>query len=357
MKSAHRKIHVDVFGNASGASGWATHSVGYAQALNKVTPVSFRAGRRVALRGLFGPLRMPLLRGLRKDPGQFGVVISGTPSYAEPSSRWIVWETTELPEAQQQLCSSTQFLWTPSSWGRQNLISNGIDPARVAVVPEGVDADFFRPGSQREGRFRFLMVGKWERRKHTEGLLRAFTEEFGQHENVELYLHAHNAYIPGFSLKKRVEDAGFSNNGNIVLGAPCAMPALRQLYQSANCFVLPTRAEGWGLPILESMACGVPAIVTNYSAPTDFVSEENGYLVNVARMVEAHDEDFNIHTGLWAEPDIGHLRHQMRTAFENRAALAEKGRLARLTAERFTWGNAATISLETIRQHLSTLGK
>lgn len=182
-------------------------------------------------------------------------------------------------------------------------------------MPEGVNTEFFKPSPKKEGRFRFLMVGKWETRKFTEGLLHAFVKEFSTREPVELYLHAHNSYIKGFSAKDRVEKAGINNEGNIILGSPCSMPVLRSLYQSADCFVLPTRAEGWGLPILESMACGVPAIVTKYSAPVDYVDETNGYPLRVEKMVEAHCEDFGIHSGMWAEPDIDHLRHLMRQAF------------------------------------------
>jgi glycosyltransferase involved in cell wall biosynthesis len=353
MKLSKRKIGVDVFGNTLGTIGWTTHSVCFAHALNRLTPVTFKAGRRAAVRGLCGPIGLPLIRGLRNKPSDFGVVIRGNPLVQERSARWIVWETTELSDAQKQLCASTQFLWTPSTWGRENLLSNGIDSSRVAVVPEGVDSDFFRPGSKRNGRFRFLMVGKWEQRKFIDGLLQAFNEEFSSQEDVELYLHAHNPYMPHMSPKKRLEQAGFSNAGNIILGEPCTLPELRQLYQSANCFVLPTRAEGWGLPILESMACGVPAIVTRYSAPIDYLNEENSYLLDVKRMVDAHDDDFDIHTGQWAEPDVAHLRHLMRTAFQDRQQLSEKGRMARITAEKFTWKHAAEIALQRIYQHLS----
>ncbi|MFK3739408.1 glycosyltransferase family 4 protein [Massilia sp. TN1-12] len=350
------RLHVDVVGSSAGSTGWATHAVNFAIAMNRRTPVRFRcldSPRREAAQGFFGPLRNPLLRGLKKQPGDFGVVVRGNPLLPERATRWIVWETTELPAAQREICATTRFLWTPSAWGRDNLIANGIDAARIAVVPEGVDTRFFRPAARKPNRFRFLMVGKWESRKFPEGLLRAFTEEFAPGEPVELYLQAHNGYLPGFSLKERVERTGVRNDGSILLGEACSAAALRALYRSADCFVLPTRAEGWGLPILESMACGVPAIVTRYSAPLDYLDEANGYPLDVARMVEAHDEDFGIHGGMWAEPDIAHLRHLMRSAYQNKEERLEKGRMARLTAERFTWNHSAGIALDTIRQHLA----
>lgn len=356
MQAINRRMHIDVFGNSAGSTGWATHAFNFASAMNRLAPVRFRTSRKDAVLGLRGSFRGPLFRGLihRKKPGDFGVVIMGRPMVKERSARWIVWETTELPASQRELCATTQFLWTPSTWGRANLIANGIEQSRIAVVPEGVDTDFFRPGPKQSGRFRFLTVGKWENRKFTEGLLRAFTEEFGANEPVELHLHAHNPYIANFSLKAKIEQSGIPNNGNIILGEPCSLTQLRSLYQSADCFVLPTRAEGWGLPILESMACGVPAIVTHYSAPVDYINEANGYPLQVARMVDAHDDDFDIHSGMWAEPDVAHLRHLMRQAYQNREERIEKGRLARLTAEKFTWNHAANVALHTIQQHLQS---
>lgn len=355
MNFKNSKLTVDVFGMSVGSIGWVTHAVNFAVALRPLASVRFRTARREVLRGMGGGLRAALIAGLWKGPGDFGVVISGQPFRRERSARWIVWETTELPAAQRELCETVEYLWTPSKWGRENLISNGIDQARIAVVPEGVDTKFFTPKPKSQGRFRFLMVGKWEERKFQVGLLNAFNQEFNSNEPVELFLHANNPYIPGFSLRDTVRESGVPDNGNVILGeGPCAIGSLRELYRSADCFVLPTRSEGWGLPILESMACGVPAIVTAYSAPTDYVTEENGYPLDVERMVEAHDDHFSIHGGMWAEPSVPHLRHLMRQAYENRGELAEKGRIARITAERFSWDNSASFALDTIKKSLES---
>ena len=323
--------------------------------MTEFVEVNFRTPRYLALKGLASHDWAMLLRGMTKGAGDFGVVIMGEPLDAARSSRWIVWETTELPKAQRAMCDSVAFLWTPSKWGRDNLLANGIEADRVVVVPEGVDTDFFCPRATNDTsrRFRFLMVGKWETRKFCDGLVHAFAAEFDDKENVELFIQGHNPHVPGFSLVQRLEQTGVSNLSNIILGKRSHRRALRELYRSADCFVLPTRAEGWGLPILESMSCGVPAIVTRYSAPLDYVTEENGYLLNVSRLVDAHDNDFHIHTGQWAEPDIAHLKFLMRSAFENRGEVREKGTAARAQALRFSWENSARVAVQTIQQHLA----
>ena len=358
MPFSNRDYSIDVIGPVHGATGWATHALGFARAMNELAEVRLRLPRRKdAFRGLLNNHRGMLYRGISKECGDFGVVIHGRTLCPQRSSRWNVWETTELPAHQKELCDQVGFVWAPSSWGRDNLIANGIEAHRVAVVPEGVDTDFFTPSPSRERsqRFRFLSVGKWECRKFTDGLVRAFAAEFSPREDVELYLQAHNPYIANFSVAEKLEQTGISNLSNIVIGKRCGRRALRALYRSADCFVLPTRAEGWGLPILESMACGVPAIVTGYSAPLDYVTADNGFLLKVARLVDAHDPDFNICTGQWAEPDIDHLRFLMRQSFQNASQVRERGQAARSDVMRLSWRNSAQIALQAIERHLSVV--
>lgn len=348
-----KKLQVDVIGPFSGSTGWATHAQAFAREMNKLCPVSYRAGlsRRDILNRDF-PM---LYRGIKNSPRKFGVVVTGAPYPGQLSARWVVWETTTLPESVLEMCDTTDYLWVPSSWGYNNLVANGIDPNRISIVPEGVDAQFFKPARRKDNdRFRFLFVGKWETRKCVEQLVNAFSEEFSGNKKVELVLHAHNNYIPGFSQKSELEKIKAVNKTNIVLSGMKNKKELRRLYQSADCFVMPTRAEGWGLPILESMACGVPAIVTAYSAPMDFLNAKNSYLLNVERMIDAKCELFNINTGQWADPDIKHLKSLMREAFENPKDLHTKGLAARETALHFTWKNSAHIAYKTIMPIVSS---
>lgn len=50
---------------------------------------------------------------------------------------------------------------------------------------------------------------------------------------------------------------------------------LPRLHKSDNAFVLPTRGEGWGRPVLDAMAMSLPVIATNWSGPTEYMTEKN----------------------------------------------------------------------------------
>ena len=52
------------------------------------------------------------------------------------------------------------------------------------------------------------------------------------------------------------------------------------MYRASDAYVIPTRGEGWGMPITEAMAMGIPAIVTGWSGTADFVTDRVGYTLN-----------------------------------------------------------------------------
>src|SRR5262249_49083189 len=60
---------------------------------------------------------------------------------------------------------------------------------------------------------------------------------------------------------------------------PLAEEELARLYTACDCLVHPYRGEGFGLPVAEAMACGLPVVVTGYGAARDFCDDATSYLL------------------------------------------------------------------------------
>lgn len=331
----------------SGRTSWAAHAQGFLSALDRlhdvaIVPLDRNAG------GIPAAMRHMTGRGAVRDRRQPGISVGPFEITRHVEGAWraglVVWETTRIPAGKVALARRLDEVWTPSAWGRQLLIDNGVDERRVRVVPEGVDTGIFCPAKRPpRARFRFLFVGRWTVRKGTDDLVHAFCQEFEPGEPVELVLHGWCPFQPSFDLRARIERAAHGPHAPIVASMPLDVPNLVALYQSSDAFVLPTRGEGWGLPVTEAMACGLPVIATDYSAPAEILDESIGYPVRVEKLIDVDEPMFYPRgCGRWAQPDLGHLRTLMRHVFENRGQAREKGlRAAEAVRRNWTWDHAA----------------
>src|SRR5258708_32547146 len=94
------------------------------------------------------------------------------------------------------------------------------------------------------------------------------------------------------------------------------------LYRGADCYVMPTRGEGWGRPFMEAMAMGLPVIGTHWSGQTAFMNAQNSLLLDyeIVDVPEAAWRETPTYRGhRWAEPAVSHLKRLRRGAFADRA--------------------------------------
>jgi len=241
-------------------------------------------------------------------------------------------------------------LWVPTEWHKSVIVEAGaIAPEKVFVVPEIVDSTFFHPPAPLAqshdalqfppAPFVFISVFKWEWRKGWDVLLLGYWKAFLDHPRKSQVVLRIKTFRPPVGLLKGVfmesgpEDImqEISAFARMMLGRDLSdLPKieletdffsrdqLREFYRSGHVFVLPTRGEGWGLPIVEAMASGLPTIVTNFSGPSAYLTHENSYPLGTDGVDDAG----------FALPSVKHLKELLTTSLSNFAEAKRKGQVA-----------------------------
>ena len=345
-------LTVNLLAPFSGPGGFGRHARNFGVALAqhvKLVPVHFSPPAHPPA----DDVSLPPPR--RWDDAAPGICLAPLAGVCFPPGRprifYTVSETSRIPAVFLNALARADQVWVPTAWGRDILARSGFDPERLRVVPEGVDGARFRPPDRdgRRARFRFLCVGKWEERKGIADLVRTFCRAFRPQDPVELVLHAHNPYLPGFDVRASLAKAlAGAESAPIRISDPLPLNELIRLMQASDAFVLPTRGEAWGLPILEAMACGLPCIVTRHSGHLTYATDSNCFLIEVERMCPVDDPllfGTGYDWGEWAQPDLDHLARLMRHVAEHPDHARAVGRAARHTALRWSWDNAARTAL------------
>ena len=265
------------------------------------------------------------------------------------------WEFGSLPEEWiRPMSTMMDEMWVPSSYVRECYIRSGVPGDRVFVVPNGVDTETFHPDAvpfelSTAKRFKFLFVGGTIFRKGIDILLDAYFNTFSDKDDVCLVIKdmGGKTFYKGQTAQQMIE--GYQSRP----GAPeieyiehtLNDKDMAGLYTACNCLVHPYRGEGFGLPIAEAMACGLPVVVTGYGAALDFCNPDNAYLIPACevRLSEKRIGDIKTVDRPWlAEPDRAALKAILKHVFENVEEAKIKARAGQAQIEtKFTWDKAA----------------
>ncbi len=252
----------------------------------------------------------------------------------------LVYETTEAPPSWiPYINKHLDILFLPNEFNKKIFLDAGVKEEIIRVVPYGVNNFVFKPKAQgqkpeeapaRKKTFRFLCVAMPQKRKGLDVLIPAFENIFGGRSGAELIIKF--PYKPGNSRYDYIPKAG-SENIRFLTGE-FSEKQMAKLYQSADCFVLPSRAEGFGMIYIEALASGLPVIATGWGGHMDFLNEKNAALINY-KLVPAGGMQYDNPEGrgLCAEPDINDLAEKLITAYEGKIQKPE------FEIKRFYWEN------------------
>src|SRR3954447_3988085 len=193
------------------------------------------------------------------------------------------WEFGAIPlEWVEQIRRNVDEVWVPSEYVRRMYLAGGIDPQQVAVVPNGVDLDLFSPGGpamelDAPSGTRFLYVGGLIPRKGAELLIAVYLKAFDGCDDVTLVIKDFGAdSIYNGADRSRLEQYARERRSPriVYLHGDLEDEAMASLYRACDVLVQPYRGEGFAMPPLEAMACGLPVIVTAGGPTDEFVPDE-----------------------------------------------------------------------------------
>ena len=153
-------------------------------------------------------------------------------------------------------------------------------------------------------------------------------------KDVKLYLHA-AAVDCGWDLIDLQKDYDLSGkimvNPSLKIGVGVDDNLLVAIYNSFDIFTLPSRGEGFGLPILEAMSCGIPVVVSDYSAHQEWAGEGGILVPPIALEAEPLT---NIRRAII---DMDLYVTSLLDLLDNKDLRIEYGKSGRIQAEKMDW--------------------
>ncbi|TCS93634.1 glycosyltransferase [Hazenella coriacea] len=253
-----------------------------------------------------------------------------------------MFETDSLPSSWVPILNELTEIWVPSTFNRETFASAGVKEDRIHIISGTLDETTYHPSGvepyplPNTRRFKFLSVFDWGIRKGWDLLIRAYFEEFDSDDDVSLIMKVSNFVEPHANPYREIEEIakklGLRQYPHIqIINHSFSEEEMIRLYAATDCFVLPSRGEGWGRPYMEAMAMELPTIGTRWSGQQEFMNDENSYLIDLEGLipVDPLHSPFYYHGHQWAEPSIDHLKALMRQIVKNPLEAKEKGRKAR----------------------------
>ncbi len=277
-----------------------------------------------------------LVDDLRLDMGSMRMpqvtLSTGLNCFSNSGDYKIGFTTTEvdgIPKDWVSVLNEQNEVWTTSEFSKKYIKRSGVKP-KVFNMSEGVDPDYFHPGirpfeNKTGKKFLFICNFAWGRRKGIAEIFEAFTKEFSNKEDVALILKVLPSYHRA-DIQADIKNLYYEPNRAPISVWETILPnyLVGGFYTMGQCFIFPTRGEGFGLPPLEALACGVPVITTGYSGHMDYLLRGGRPLPGVEFIkykIKKFDGSDSIyyHGFNWALPDVSHLRRLMRKVYENYA--------------------------------------
>jgi glycosyltransferase involved in cell wall biosynthesis len=258
--------------------------------------------------------------------------------------QYFAWEESRVPQS--MVDDFNRYLdgvGVTSTFVRDVLRDSGVD-VPIRVVGDGVDppdptASITAPELERLRKFRFVHISSGFPRKGLDVLLEAYFSAFDGSDDVTLVVKTFpNPHNEVGKLLYTMRSQHPNPPDVRLIDRDLEDADLQGLFNLAHCYVHPARGEGFGLPVAEAMAAGVPVITLAYSGLADFVSEQTA--LTIPFELERSKSHLGVADSFWAEPDREQLAAAMRRLAESPDDQDVGYRVQRardVITERFSW--------------------
>ena len=255
----------------------------------------------------------------------------------------------------------------PSQQEAKCLKMSGVN-VPIKVISQPIDIDFYKRNtshkldlnSNLDRTFKFYTIGEFIERKNLLDLVLAFHLAFNDTDNVSLILKTN---YPGNNSKQSYNGIketidGFKNKLNlkkrykneIIITDRLSDKDMIGLHNSCDCFVMPSCGESFCRPAAEALILGKTPIVTDNTGMTDFINNDNGYVINSKKCPVVINQrtlsnDFDIYTANehWYKPNIYNMIECMQKVYDlykkDRKSYEEKKQMGINSIDQFSYEN------------------
>jgi glycosyltransferase involved in cell wall biosynthesis len=260
---------------------------------------------------------------------------------------YTMFESTTIPKEWIPYLQMATKVFVPSKFCQKAFATRDI---KSEVIPLGYDSRAFtykekeKKVIDKKHPFVFLHYDAFNTRKGWDIVFKAFNEEFKPDEPVKLIMKTIKTELPFPIIKSQYPNIQ-------VIKQEYSKKQLVDLIQSSDCFVFPSRGEGFGLTPLENLACGTPSIIPNASGMSEYFNSRYFYEVKVDKLVPAlySNKQFDAReTGQMIEPSMKDLCKKMRYAYNHREDGYDMARRGARWVKRYSIDNTAKLLKQAI---------
>lgn len=251
-------------------------------------------------------------------------------------------------------------IYVPSQQEAKCLQMSGIK-VPVKVISQAIDTEFHKKNIDYKIRFnpivdntfKFYTIAEFVERKNLFDLITAFNMAFSHTDQVSLVIKTNipqqQALEKINNFKKRLR-TNKQYKQEIIISERLSRLDLVGLHNNCDCFVMPSYGESFCRPAAEALVLGKTPIVTDNTGMTDFINNDNGFVVNSKKTPVIIEErtlsnDFDIYNANehWYKPNVYHLAECMQKVYtmykKNRKEYEQKRQIGIESIDQFSYEN------------------